>query len=107
MPLIADRQIPGGQCSANFTRAHGIDQHAVPADEIENRQIRASLLRVANDVEAAQIVNSLRDCRRVVNVNGRAELCGKLVDRKTGNLRANERKSGRAVHRLKLWRLAE
>ena len=73
---IAVRLIAGGQRPPNFAGADGIDQHAVPAHQVEDRQIRAGLLGVADDVELPQVVDPLDDLGGVVDVRRRAELAG-------------------------------
>ena len=86
-PAIAGRQRP-----ADFAGADRVDQHAVAADEIENRQVRAGLLGVADHVERPQVVDALDDFRGVVDVHRRAELVGQVGDGHAGDLRAEERK---------------
>ena len=55
----------GGHRPVDFAGAHAIDQHAVAAHEVENRQVRAGLLGVADDVERRQVGDPLgRSSRR-------------------------------------------
>ena len=48
---IALRPVAGRQGAADLARADRVDQHAVAADQVEDGQVRAGLLGVANDVE--------------------------------------------------------
>ena len=49
----------GRDRAMHFAGTHAIDQHAVAANQIENRQIRARLLGVAHDVERRQVGDPL------------------------------------------------
>ena len=97
---IAVRLESGGQRPADFARADGIDQHAVAAHQVENRQIRAGLLGVADDVERPQIVDPLDDLGRVVNIGRRAELPGQL---RTGTLAISARIVGKEGIGAAVW----
>ena len=48
---IATGGIAGGQGPAYFTGADGVDQGALAANQIDHGDVRAGLLRIANDVE--------------------------------------------------------
>ena len=61
---------PGAE---DFAGADRIDQRPLAADEIENREIRAGLLRVADHVEGRQIGDAATDHGGVVDESGRAK----------------------------------
>ena len=90
--IAVSRRISGGQRPADFAVADRIDQHALPAHEIENRQVRAGLLGVADHVERPQVVDALGDFRGIVDVGRRAELLGQFRNGHAGDLRAEQRK---------------
>ena len=75
----------GGDRAMHFAGAHAIDQPAVAAHQVENRQVGARLLGVADDVERRQVGDPLGDLGRVVNIHGRAELPGQIRNRLAGN----------------------
>ncbi len=70
---VALGDVAGGQGAANLAAADRVDQRPAAAEEIENRQIRARLLRVANDVEGGQIGQPPKHDGRVVDERRRAE----------------------------------
>ncbi len=65
--------------------AYGIDEHAVAAHEIEDRDVRAGFLRVADDIKVPQVLNSPDDRGGIVHEAWRAELARQLADRNAGN----------------------
>ena len=68
-----------------FAGAHAIDDAAVPADQVENSQIRARLLRKTHHIERRQIFQPLNDLRSVVHINRRAELARQRRNRLPSN----------------------
>ena len=71
---IAVRRVAGGQGAPDLARADGIDQHAVAADQVEDGQVRARLLGVADHVKGGEVGDALDDRGGVVDVAGRSEL---------------------------------
>ena len=87
---IAVRHVAGRQCPADFPCADRVDQHAVAANEIENRQIRASFLGVADHIERPQIVDPLGNLRGVVDIQRRAEPAGEIGNGDASDLASNQ-----------------
>ena len=87
----------GGDRAMDFAGAHGIDQHAVPAHEVENGQIRTGLLGEANDVEGLEVGDPVGDGCRVVNVEGSAKLASQFSNRLVGDVGEGERE-WRRIH---------
>ena len=78
----------------DFAGAHRIDQHAIAPHQIEDRDVRARLLGVADDIELGQVGNPLADRGRVVNVRRRAKLPGQLRDGLAGDFGQESRLIG-------------
>ena len=67
---IALAAIAGGQGPADLAAADRIDQRPVAAEQIEDRQVRAGLLGVADVVEGGQVAQPLQDHGRIVDEVG-------------------------------------
>ncbi len=89
---IADGRIPGRQSAADFAGADRVDQHAVAADQVEDRQVRAGLLGITDVVESLQVADPLDDLGRIVDEQRGAELAGQIGHSQAGYLGANDRK---------------
>src|SRR5690606_6503646 len=77
---LAVRLEAGGQGAADFPGTDRIDDDAAAARAVQNRQIAAGLLGVADDVERRQIGDPPSQHRRVVNVQRCTELLGQRSD---------------------------
>ncbi len=73
---ITLRRVAGRHGPQDFAGAHGIDHHAQTAEQVEDGQVRAGLLSVADVLERSQIGHALANPGGVVDVNGRAVLPG-------------------------------
>ena len=78
----------GRQGAADFARADGVHQRPLAADQIENRQIGARFLGVADYVEGRQVGDPTANHRGVVDERRRAELPGQFRDRDAGDFSA-------------------
>ena len=96
---VALSRISGGQRPANLARAHRVDQHAVASHQVQDRQVRASLLGEANDVERRQVGHALEDLRPVIDIGRRAKLLGQRGDRHAGDFLSHGRKTLHTRHR--------
>ena len=83
---IAILGISSCERSLDLTGADGVDQDTVSSHEVENGQIGTRLLGETNHVKGPQIVDSLDDLGRVVDVGRRTELTSKLYHRDSGDL---------------------
>jgi hypothetical protein len=83
---LAVCRVAGGQSAAHFAGAHGIDDDAMPADQVEDRDVGARLLREADHIELLQVVDPLDDFCRIVNVRRRAETLDEFGDGDAGDL---------------------
>ena len=81
----AGRSRAGGDGAADLARADRIDHHAASAHPIQNRQIPARLLGVANHIEGCQIGDSLIDRALVVDVQRRAKFFCQVPYRKASD----------------------
>ena len=88
---IAGGRETGRQGAADFARADGVHQRPRAADQIEDRQIGARLLGVADHVEGRQVGDAPADHRGVVDERRRAELPGQFRDRDAGDFSAETR----------------
>ena len=82
---VAGGDVAGGQGAADLAAAGGVDQRAAAAEEVKNRQVRAGLLRVADDVEGGQVGQPPQDDGGVVHERRRAEPPRQLGDPEAGN----------------------
>jgi hypothetical protein len=73
--------------SVNFTGANAVDETAVPADQIADRDIRAGFLCESNDIELFQLANSRDDSRGVIDVEGSLKSAGQCSNGLAGNFR--------------------
>ncbi len=80
------RHVSRSQSPAHFPFADRVDDDALAANEIENRQIGASFLGVADYIKRFQIIDPLGNLRGVVDVERRAEPAGKIGNGDAGNL---------------------
>src|SRR5205085_11102331 len=87
--------------AVDFAGADGVDDHAVTAHQVEDGDVRAGLLRIADDVEGFQVVDPLDDAGGVIDVDGGAELFGELSNRNAGNFASREREGGDIRHGIK------
>ena len=71
---------PGGERAVDFAGAHGVDDAAVAADEVEDREIRVRLLGEPHRVERGEVGDALGDHRGVVDEQRRAEALGEIGD---------------------------
>ena len=78
-------RVAGSQRAADFIRTNRIDQPPMATHEIDNRQIGARLLRVADRVERRQLGNPLGDHLPVVDKQRRAKPPGQLGNRMPGD----------------------
>ena len=85
MRLLAGLEA-GGERAVDFARADGVDDDAVAAHQVEDRQVGAGLLGVANRVELLQLADAADDRGGVVDVDGGAEALGERRDRLAGDV---------------------
>ena len=85
---IAGGRIAGRHRPADFARAHRVDQHALPSNQIEHGQIRIGFLGVSDRVERPQVIDPLLDHRGFIHESRRPEPAGDFGDGHTGDLRA-------------------
>ncbi len=84
---------------------HRIDNHPGFSHAIEDRNVVARLLCIANDIKAAQIVDPLLNLGCIVNVGWRTEGLYDLRYRNTGDLstRSGKRRNGCHKKFLRLY----
>src|SRR3989304_3090896 len=102
MRLLA-RLEAGGDRAVNLAGADAVDERAVAAHQVEDRQVGAGLLGVANGVKLAELGDAADDGGGVVDVNGRAEPAGERGDRlagDVGNKRGLRKGCGHVCRRL-------
>ena len=79
------RRVASRERGLELAGADRIDEHSVPAHEVEDGEIRARLLCVANDIKVAQVVYAIDDRGGVINEGGRSELARQVADGDPGN----------------------
>ena len=88
---IARDFIAGRQGTADFVRADRIDQYALAANQFQNGQVRACLLRIADFIERRQIGNSLPNRGGIIDKGRRAEFFRQVLNGYARNLGAKGR----------------
>ena len=79
-------RVAGGQRPVDFASAHGIDEHARAADQVEHREIGAGLLGEPHGVPGREVAAAAADHLRVVGVERRAILAGEFGHADAGDL---------------------
>ena len=90
--------VAGCQGTADFPGTDRIDHHIVLANEFQNRQVRAGLLGVPNNVKRGEILDSLNDGSGVVHVGRRTELGSQLLNGNAGDFLTRGRECGDLWH---------
>jgi hypothetical protein len=91
--------VSGGQSSADLARAHRVDEHSISPHQVQDRQGRAGLLSVSDQVERLEVFDPLDDLGGVVKIARRAELSSQLIHVAAGDLAADGGKLRRSRHR--------
>ena len=90
------------QGTANLARTDRIHQRAVPAQQVQNGQVRACLLRISHRVEGGKVTQSPQHHGGIVDESGRAELPCQLGDGNPGNRGPRNGKQRRRMHHLNI-----